>query len=409
MGLLINSKGTQNTFIRKLLLILFTAILCISVYKAQEYYNQALRYKQSGLSYYNDGYFLEAIKEFENARALHYSSNELLSLQANAYMYMKKYELAESTYKILISKDKKNVWAMNQLAVLYLKTDLPNKSILILQKALEADPEFTGSLILMGQAHEKLENFSEAAKYYDYAERQLNNHIITKIARESKERVSFKKSYKNATSWLHGREMPKVKKVEAVFPVVQAKVVEGFGGWYDSSNKITIIASDANPVYFKFNKDTRTRVSGLPIISKKKSNSIALGVPDFNTTIDKFPIAPFKFKTIRVRTEKNRAAVAQVWPKPLSKVSDPSFLQIRLSGISFMPETLAGAKFDLFTIKGMKKVKGYIDFELDRGLVYFKPRSPLQSGRYIAYFDPRLKSDEGQTLVRSKTWLFTVN
>lgn len=411
MGILIRSARVSKSrkVLRLLLATVFLVVMSVAVYKAQEYYNQAREFEKSGISYYEDGYFREAVKEFQNARDLHYSSPELLSLQANSYFYSKKYGQAETIYAEIIKRDKKNVWAKNQLAILYLKTRKFDKAIKLLQESLQVDPEFTGSLILLGRAYEQSEKLSEAYKNYDFAERQQNNHILTGIAKKAKQRVSFKRGFHTSSTWLQGSKMPRLKDSESVFPVVKMSAFKGSGRGGGDKPKIAILSLSTEPVYIRLNKGDKPKVAGLPIEARNGMNLIDLGIPQFYESVNDFPIAPIEYKTIKVRISKSRPAIAQVWPKPLMTVNDPGSLQLKLIGLTLMPEDLSSAKFDLFNVRGMKKIQGKVNFSLDRGLVYFKPRKSLPGGRYIAYFDPQIKNIAGKPLLKSKTWLFTVN
>lgn len=391
-----------------LLAALLSFILGVAVLKAQEYYNKALDFEKSGFTYYEEGYFWEAIKEFENARELHYSNPKLLSLQANSYLYIKNYSKAERTYKQLLEKDKKNIWAMNQLAVLYIITEKYDRATDVLKSALAVNPEFTGSLILMARAYEKSEEFSEARKYYDLAEGQQNNILITSIAKKGKERVSFSRSYHNSTSWLRGRRMPILKDAETVFPVVEENAFEGSGGKHKSSPKISMISIKGVPVYYKQHREAKPKVVGLAIDVDNGPNRLDIGIPAHYDKIEDFPVVPIAYSTFNIKIDKDSPAITEVWPKPLAKVSDPGYIQVRLTGLSMLPGGLSGADFGIYSIRGMKKVPANIKFEFQKGLVYLKPEKPLPRGKYIAYFDPNTRNDRGRTTMRAKTWLISV-
>lgn len=387
-------KSARVIFVILLIGVFSSAIFAIYFFKQNIKEGRIL--ENNGLDYYEKGYFREAAKEFEKARQRRYSNTRLLGLQANSYLFIKNYKKAEETYKKVLQIDKNDIWAMNQLAILYIVTDQKTKALEILHKAVEKDPEAASSLLLMATTYTKMNNLLEARKYYDLAEGQQNNELLAKLIRIGKQQLISR-----------GRNE---EVVEDVFPVIQTNVFSSRFKLRKENPKLAIISLNAQPVYYKLHEEAQVKIFGVPVNMPKGVRTIYMGIVESYDNLEDYPVMPLDLKKVEIYIDSTRLNMEATWPSPLAKVKDVDTVQFDLKTARVEVEDIK-REFKVFKfekLKGLKRLKGNIIYDNKKSIITFKSVDMFAPGTYLVYISPKLKSKISNSRRRAKIWSFSV-
>lgn len=392
-------KRPTNIIFTILVIIISTAGVSLYIYSVKS----GRTLEKNGVRYYEKGFFREAAREFEAARRLRYSNIRLLGFQANSYLFTKQYKKSEETYMKILSYDKDNVWAMNQLAILYLATDKHIEALDILRKSLEINPEFTSSLILMGEVNIRLNNLTEADKYFEFAEKQQNNEVLTKVAQKGRRiaGAAKKSGFHSPTGWLQGKPVPETKGTESVFPII----------FYMDKPRLAMISLRGQPVYYKLNESSEPKIFGIPIDVPTGERAIYFGIVESYEDVENYPVMALEYEAAKIHVEYGKSKLTEIWPAALAKVKDVDTIQFKLKTMGKLEESdiLSGFKVFKFSgLKGFKKIKGRIDYNDKRNIITFKSNNMLASGIYLVYVSPKLKSGASDSALSGKIWTFSV-
>lgn len=396
---------------RRRLILLFLVVLFLVFVTIKSDINKKEGYKYflEGKIYYEQGLFIEASTEFEFARNYNYSNKEMLLLAGNSYMFQKRYDEAEKSFRELISLDKKNIHAMNQLAIVYMRKKKYDKAIDVLNEALFIKPEFTATLILRGRAFQLAGMFDEAFTSYDQAAKQENNELATKLADLAKETLKYEKIYHNPKSWLEGSKMPILKPLDSVFPVLSPGPYERKNGWYDKKPEIYLFSLSDRPVFYSFGKSEKLKVFGQPLKSSQGVNTMRAGIPPPYKQIENLPIMTINLKEIKIKVNLKKPFVAEIWPKPMSseKAVDRIQVNIGITGKSIYGKLDKIIK--VYRFGSIRPLKGTVNYDNRKNVLHFEPsKGFFDKGRYLVYISPKLKDLTEKKLSKAKLWSFSV-
>jgi tetratricopeptide (TPR) repeat protein len=146
--------------------------------------------------HYNYALFLEASRNYDNARSEFENAIELDNNNehfradfGNLLFLLEDYNGAEKQYRAAIGINPKNVHVWTNLGRLYFKSNNPNKAEKALKRAINIDPKFPLSYINLLQIYENSGNRSKAEELWERY-KTINEEILDfknlKISRRSR-------------------------------------------------------------------------------------------------------------------------------------------------------------------------------------------------------------------------------
>lgn len=140
--------------------------------------NEADKWNDKGIDYYNSGKYDEAIKCFDKIIKKYPNYVWALHNKGIALYELGKYDESIKYYDRVLEKDPNFVDAWNSKGVSLINLEKFDEGVECYKKAIEIDPNYSVSLVNLGNSYSNLKNYSEAFKFYDKAIEKDPNYVL---------------------------------------------------------------------------------------------------------------------------------------------------------------------------------------------------------------------------------------
>lgn len=179
----------------RLILVVFSLFSLSSSYSQSANPDSVNHYLQAGLLKKNDGRHLEALRSFEKALKFDTAHKATITELASSYYELRKYSQSIDMYKKLEGMGAATEQTYRQLLTLSSSFKRYDDMIFYAKKLKEINPSEKTSYYI-GKAHYEQENYGEALRYLDFAEKEdpQNAEIPYMVARSHADMMSYKQS-----------------------------------------------------------------------------------------------------------------------------------------------------------------------------------------------------------------------
>jgi tetratricopeptide (TPR) repeat protein len=167
MSILFKTHPKKNPMMRALV----AGSFLLSAFASYSQQDSANYYLQKGLLEKQNGRRLESLKQFEKSLKYDGSSRTLLNELASAYMDLRKYDQAITTYKKLVEMGDASTAVYKQLLQLSFNYKNYDDVLLYAQKLKQANPSEKVSYYI-GKMHYEKDNYGEAIESLDAAAKE---------------------------------------------------------------------------------------------------------------------------------------------------------------------------------------------------------------------------------------------
>jgi len=352
--------------------------------------------------YYQNAYFREAAKEFENARASKYAPPDSTYLLANSYFYSSRPSSAKKPFNEAINKNQNNLSAYYQFALTLFMQKEYEEAISVLKKAIYIDNDFVPAYILLGDIYEYVD-IDESLRNFEIVLTLNNNKYANQYADNMINYLQNVKSLKKLKKYhLQSSNTDQitslVQREAEIIPYIDNKKA-GSGGWLLKDAKISFFSTDSfKPIYYKQSNQNSFKTFAFPVDA---SNKIVFG----------YETALLFLSKLDIRIDPTPPVVARntlPLPPPSREGIEGRVLSvIATDKVSGIDETEIERKLIVFKLPLMKRAGGTVFYSKDSGQLSFKAYEKLKKGRYIAYLKD-IADKAGNKIKRNKTWLVVV-